>query len=429
MNTSTDTDRQSIEAHQLAALRRLIDALVPHNAFYVDTLRKAHLDGDIASLDQFTSRMPLTSKQQLVDNQLAHPPYGTNLTYPLDRYTRLCQTSGTTGVPMRWLDTTEDWQAMLDNWSHVFAAAGAGASDRAFFAFSFGPFLGFWTAFEAATQRGLMCIPGGGMTSAARLRTMLDNEVTVLLCTPTYALRLAEVAAEEGIDLSRTKVRRIIVAGEPGGSIPALRRRIEQHWPAARVFDHHGMTEVGPVSFENPNHPGMLHVIESAYLAEVIDPQTLQPVPPGEVGELVLTTLNRPGSPLLRYRTGDLVRISTRSVAELGRADLALDGGILGRADDMVLVRGVNLFPSAVDQIVRADEHVAEYRVDIEANGSMNQVTITVEPTGHCPDPEAMRTRLTKSLHDALTLRIPVTLTAPGSLPRFEFKSHRWHRR
>src|SRR5262249_34165146 len=150
--------------------------------------------------------------------------------------------------------------------------------DRFFFAFSFGPFLGFWTAFEAGLRLGCMCLPGGGQSSAARLRAILENRATVLCCTPTYAIRLGEVAAAEGIDLAAGAVRTILVAGEPGGSIPATRARIERLWPGARVRDHHGMTEIGPVSFECPARPGVLHVIEAGYLPEIIDPESERPV-------------------------------------------------------------------------------------------------------------------------------------------------------
>src|SRR5262249_49358479 len=154
----------------------------------------------------------------------------------------------------------------------------------------FGPFLGFWTAFEAAARAGLLCLPGGGLSSTARLRLLLDNAATAVFCTPTYALRLAEVAAHEGVDLRSSPVRSAVAAGERGGGIPATRRRIEEAW-GARLIDHYGMTEVGPVAVECPEAPGFLHVAEAHYLAEIIDPGTGQAVPPGVEGELVLTTL------------------------------------------------------------------------------------------------------------------------------------------
>jgi len=343
MSAHRFTSRDEITDCQLPQLRNLLRAAAATNRFYAPRLGRACLSGDLTSLDDFFRRMPFTRKEEIAADQLANPPYGTNLTYPLAAYNRFSQTSATSGVPLRWLDTPESWQWMLDNWKQVFSAAEVGPSDSIYFAFSFGPFLGFWTAFEAACQLGCRCLPGGGLSSLARLQAIRDNAVDVLCCSPTYSFHLAQVAAENGIDLAAFSVRAIIVAGEPGGSVPATREQLEAAWPRATVYDHHGMTEVGPVTYQCPGRPCTLMVIESSYLAEIIDPHGDRPVPRGEVGELVLTTLGRVGSPLIRYRTGDLVRENLDIAASEGRHELALRGGILGRVDDMVLVRGVPL--------------------------------------------------------------------------------------
>lgn len=413
-----------LEAAQLARLRRLLAALAA-NPFWAPRLAAAGLGserGPVADLAGFR-RLPTIAKDELVADQQAHPPYGSNLTYPLARYVRCHQTSGTSGAPMRWLDTAESWAWMLDGWDAVFGAAGVGRDDTVLVPFSFGPFLGFWTAFDAATRRGCLTVPGGGLDSAGRLRLLGENGVTAMCCTPTYALRLAEVARERGMDPSALAPRAIIVAGEPGGSVAAVRERIERAWPGARVYDHHGMTEVGPVSVPDPDRPGLLYVRESAYLAEVLEPERDAPVAPGEVGELVLTTLGRLGSPLLRYRTGDLVRPSARPPSELGRPDLALEGGILARVDDMVVVRGVNLYPSALEAVVRAAAGDAEYRVTLSRDGALSEVALELEAEG----PEPARA-LERALREAFQLRIPVTPVAPGTLPRFELKARRWRR-
>jgi phenylacetate-CoA ligase len=317
---------------------------------------------------------------------------------------------------------------MVDNWVRVFRESGVGPRDRIFYAFSFGPFLGFWTAYEAGIRLGALCLPGGGMGTGPRLRAILDNEVTVLCCTPTYALRLGEAAAEQGIDLSLGKVRRILAAGEPGASIPATRGQIERLWPGAELRDHHGMTEVGPVTYECPARPRVLHVIEDGYLPEVIDPETGAHVAPGEQGELILTNLGRWGSPLVRYRTGDLVQRAASSVCPCGSSDLALEGGILGRTDDMVLVRGVNVFPSAVEDTVRRFASVAEYRVEVRTSAAMTELELQLEPAAECPDPRLLARDVEAALRSSFNLRIPVSLVAPGALPRFELKSKRWVR-
>ena len=190
--------RESIDSSQLAQLRTLVAELFPGNSFYTKKLQAVQGNFDIASLADFSKRFPFTTKHELVEDQRANPPFGTNLTYPLDRYSRFNQTSGTSGsAPLPWLDTPESWDGLLDNWAEVYRAAGVGPGDRLYFAFSFGPFLGFWTAYESAARMGALCIPGGGLSSATRLRAIFDNAANVLCCTPTtYAMRLAEVAAQ-----------------------------------------------------------------------------------------------------------------------------------------------------------------------------------------------------------------------------------------
>jgi phenylacetate-CoA ligase len=240
-----------------------------------------------------------------------------------------------------------------------------------------------------------------------------------LFCTPTYALRLPEVAKQAGIDLGGHALRAIIVAGETGGSVPAYRERVAQAWgKELKIYDHYGMTEVGPVAFETPGEQGGLRVILDSYFAEVIDPRTKVPLFDGE-GELVLTTLGRMGCPLFRYRTGDLVRAMSKTGPD-GFPTLDLEGGILGRSDDMVVVRGVNVYPSAIDAIVRRFEEVSEYQVIHEKKGEMSEVSLRVEA------PESVTQALEVALKEAFSLRIPVDLAEPHSLPRFEMKARRW---
>jgi len=423
-------DRAALEALQTERLRSLLAEILPHNAFYTRKLAGAGLlrgtalpsRPDGSGEPSHLRSLPLTTKVELLADQEAHPPYGTALTYPLDRYCRLMQTSGTSGQPLRWLDTPESWQWMLTNWQQIFEIVGVGRGDRLFFPFSFGPFLGFWTAYESASQQGLWCLPGGGMSSVARLHFLLDHQATVVLCTPTYALHLAEVAEREGIDLRNSAVRALIVAGEPGGSIPAVRARIEAGWNA-RVFDHSGMTEVGPVAIECRENPAGLHILEGDYIAEVIDPDTLESVAPGTTGELVLTTLGRLGSPLIRYRTGDLVCIDP-DLCPCGRSFVRLRGGILGRVDDMIHLRGNNLHPSTLEAVIRGVEEVAEYRIEIDRSSALAVLHVEVEPVpwAHGQD---VAERVDRAIRDELLFRAEVHAVAPGSLPRYEMKARR----
>ncbi len=432
MNPSSFPSREAIADCQLAQLQKLLQVLAATNPFYALRLKQAGLAGGIQGLDDFFRNMPFTRKDEVIADQQAHPPYGTNLTYPLSAYNRFSQTSGTSGAPLRWLDTPQSWQWMLDNWKQVLSAAEVRTGDTLYFAFSFGPFLGFWTAFEAACQMGCRCLPGGGLSSLARMQAIRDNAVDVLCCTPTYAAHLGQVAAEEGIDLAALAVRTIIVAGEPGGSVAAFRERMERTWPRAAVFDHHGMTEVGPATYQCPGRPGTLMVIESSYIAEVIDPQGEKAVPRGEVGELVLTTLGRVGSPLVRYRTGDLVREDLDIASSECRWEMALRGGILGRADDMVLVRGVNLYPAAVEGLMLSLPEVAVYQIEVDARGPMVELHLRVEPAAAGAqrasdhDDAELAVRVQSQFRAAFNLRVPVTVCPPGALPRGEMKSRRW---
>jgi len=428
MTPESFPSREAIVAQQLPRLRRLLHTLAATNPFYASRLRRACLPAELKDLDDFFLRMPFTRKEEIAADQAEHPPYGTNLTYPLTAYNRFTQTSATSGQPLRWLDTPESWQWMLDNWKQVFAAAEVEPRDAVYFAFSFGPFLGFWTAYEAACQMGCRSLPGGGLSSLARLQTIRDNRVDVLCCTPTYALHLGPVAAEQGIDLAGLSVRTIIVAGEPGGSVPATREQIETTWPRAAVFDHHGMTEVGPVTYQCPGRPCTLMVIESSYIAEIIDPRGERPVPRGEVGELVLTTLGRLGSPLVRYRTGDLVRENLDIAPSEGRHEMALRGGILGRVDDMVLVRGVNLYPAAVENLMLSLAEVAAYQVEVDSRGPMVELHLRIEPAA-AGNAAELASRVQSQFRAAFNLRVPVTVCPAGTLPRGEMKSRRWVRR
>jgi phenylacetate-CoA ligase len=420
------TSRRAIEVHQLRALQTLVQSLLKSNRFYTAKLSAAGIDTAPQSLREFSERMPFTRKAELIDDQTANPPFGTNLTCPVEDYNRFHQTSGTSGKPMRWLDTPETWTWVIDCWTRIYQLAGVDRQDRIFFPFSFGPFLGFWGAFDASVRMGCLSIPGGGMRSTARLTTLLDNQATVLCTTPTYAMHLAEVAVEEDIDLRASKVKTIIVAGEPGGSIPATRAHIEQRWGSARVVDHHGMTEIGPVSYECPCRRGVLHVMEEAYFPEVIDSTTVEPVGPGGSGELVLTNLGRGASPILRYLTGDIVRLAKELQCECGSQEMALEGGILGRSDDMVVVRGVNLYPSAVEQVVRASGGVAEFRVEVYRERSLTELSIQIEALPG-EDGVALSHHVAVALHYAFGLRVRVSAVPSGTLPRFEAKSKRWH--
>jgi len=354
-------------------------------------------------------RLPMTTKSEILADQAAHPPFGSNLTHPLERYVRLHQTSGSSGdQPLRWLDTVESWEWWERIWAeHVYRAAGVGVDDRVFFAFSFGPFIGFWSAFGGAQRLGAMCISGGAMTTEQRVRNMLDLGATVLMCTPTYAQRLADVASEIGVNLSAGSVRTTIHAGEPGASIPATRAAIEAAYSAVS-YDHTGMTELGPTGHSCSQRDGV-HLIESEFIFEVADD-----------GELIASNLGRWGMPLFRYRTGDRVTVS-REACSCGSPFLKMVGGIRGRVDDMFTVRGVNLYPSQIEDIVRRHPEVTEFVIEHRRERRMDEVTLLVESARATFAAD----RLEAELRQALGVRLECRVVAPGTLPKAELKSRR----
>jgi len=409
--------RSQIVAHQLARLQEGLARISPRNRFYQQKLQAGGIDQPpTIESPADLSHLPFTTKRELVDDQEAYPLFGSNLTYPLSAYVRLHQTSGTTGRPLKILDTQESWDWWADCWTSVYRAAGVGHDDIVFLAFGFGPFIGFWSAYEGAKRVSALTVPGGGMDSTQRLRTIQEIGATVLVCTPSYALRLAEVAQEQGMNMSESSIRVTIHAGEPGASVPATRERIERAWGAS-AYDHAGMTEMGAYGFACTQQKG-LHVNEGEFIAEILDPPTGQPVEEGQTGELVLTNLGRWGTPAIRYRTGDLVRHGGYRCG-CGRTFLFLPGGVLGRADDMLIIRGVNVYPSALADVLHRFPEVSEYKVIVTREGLMDEIALQVE----CP--AELVDRIQQEMHITFSLRVPIEAVAEGSLPRFELKAKR----
>jgi phenylacetate-CoA ligase len=425
------TPRSALDDLKLERLQRLLAEILPRNAFYAAKLRDVGGNGSGGGIESLAdlAAWPCTSKEELVAVAEAARP--ANLTWPVDRYVRFHQTSGTHGRPLPVFDTAADWAWWMDCWRTVCERGRVGPGDRVFVAASFGPYAGFWSGFEAAVTAGALAIPGGGLSSLGRIELLKRTQATVLLATPSYALHLAEVAADAQIDAAALSVRLVIVAGEPGGSVPAVRRRIAAAW-GADVLDHAGATEVGPWGVGlldaeagplSAGGPG-LHVIEPWFHPEFLSVETGGPAAAGELAELVLTTLGRAGCPVIRYRTGDIVKPrwpTAEEIAAGGCPWVWLDGGVLGRTDDMLVVRGVNIFPRAIDEIVRSFPEIVEYRLQVAVRGSLDTMHLEIEDRLGDPD------RVARELQMRLGLRVEVQAVPLGSLPRFEGKGRRIH--
>lgn len=371
---------------------------------------------ELGAQPSLTELRPLT-KRDLVADQERHPPFGTNLTYPLDHYTQVFQTSGTTAHPLRVLETAEDWEWWRERFANTMRIAGIQSSDRVALAFSFGPHVQFWAAKGGLEDLGAMGISLGGMGSVQRLQTIAEVQATTLWCTPTYALHLLEVAVEQRLESAFERIDRVLCTGEPGGSLPGVRSRIEEGLGAV-VIDHAGLTEAGPFGDPCPEGHG-LHIDENEFVCEILD-EDMSPTAQGEKGELVITPLRLTGFPALRYRTGDSV-IATDERCPAGHEGRWLPGGIVGRTDDMVVVRGMNVYPSAIEEAVRQVSTSSEFRITFYTERSgMDEVKLEVELTEGTD-----ARRLQETMRQQLGLRVRVVPIAPGILPRETGKARR----
>ena len=415
---------KAIEVLQIEKFRSMFKKIYGRNRFYTEKFYSAGIDHEAIQNGNDMAQIPLTNKEELIKAQQDKPPFGSNATFPESAYSRFHQTSGTTGKPLRVLDTPESWDWWGRCWGFVLTGAGLTENDRLFIPFSFGPFIGFWAALEGARIINTMMIPGGGRDSLERLHLMKELGVTAICCTPTYALRLAEVAQEAEFDLNEIPLRISILSGEPGANVPATKTRVESVWNV-KSYDHAGASEVGAHSFECEIQPNGTHVNESEFIVEVLNPDTLEPVSEGEQGELIITNLGRIGFPVIRYRTGDLVRLN-HEPCKCGRTFPRFEGGVLGRVDDMVVVRGINVFPSAIENLIRRSDEVEEFRITVSTVKQMGHLSIELDLKKYA-DPENAKKDVYQQIRNELSLSSEIKVVPHGSLPRFEMKARRFH--
>jgi phenylacetate-CoA ligase len=427
-NPHTETlPRDRLEALQARKLRDLLDWTFERAPWQARRLRDAGVEaGSIQGLEDLR-RIPFLTRADWMAAQEEDPPYGPVLTVPPEAAIRYHTTSGTSGSrPLAVLDGPKDWEWIAEMWCYAFWGFGVRPADTVFFAFGYGTFVGFWGAQYACEKLGALVLPGGNMTTEARVRMLVERDATVVCSTPTYALRMAQEARKLGLDLPASAVRRLILSGEPAGSIPATKALIEEQW-GAKAGDTAGMTELGTVMmFECAEQPGGAHIIEDHYLEEVVDPLGDEPVGYGELGERVVTSFGRGFIPVLRYRTGDLVCRVPADRCSCGRGFDIYDGGIRGRTDDMKVIRGTNVYPRAVEAIVRRVADVEEFQVRLyTADGIRDEIEVQVELSSD-EDGDAVLAELGRQLAEAHEgLRFGVVRAEPGSLPRFELKAKR----
>jgi phenylacetate-CoA ligase len=416
-----------LREHQLQLMRARLGYVHERSPFYRRKLDAAGIRPDQVRTLQDVQRIPFTEKEELRLSQAANPPWGDFACIRPREAVRVFQTSGTTGKPVRVMVGHRDWfETYYQQFSHYRCGFGLTQEDVLFVPFNYGLYVAWWGFQTAMEKAGLMVIPGGGLSSKDRLRAMLDWEATAICGTPSYLLYLAETARKNGIDLPGSPIRKVIAAGEPGASIPSTKKAIQSQW-GAECFDDIGSTEITNFSFECLAHEGT-HVIEGMFLAEVVDPETLQPLADGQVGELILSNLCCESMPLIRYRTHDLVRFD-RTECRCGRTTLRLDGGILGRSDDMFHFAGVNVFPAQVQSLLhQVDEFSQEYQLVVPPQGSGRRLRVRVEPARdglRASELDAARERFVEMVKYRITVTPEVEVCEMGSLPRVEGKAKR----
>lgn len=421
--------KDQLRALQLKKLQRLTEWAYVQSPFHRRKFDAAGFKPEqLKTLDDIR-RIPFMTREEWMESQMAHPMFGDLPAVEHDKAVRYHLTSGTTGrTPIRVLDGMKDWEWIAEMWCYGFWAFGVRPEDIVYFAFSYGSFIGFWGAHYCCEKIGALVIPSGAMTTEARVKQIVEMGATTVCATPTYALRLWQVASEMGIDLAKeSKVNKVIVSGEPAGSIPAVKRQLEQAW-GAKCGDTAGMTEIGTIMiFECSHQPGGTHIIEDHYIEEVVDHATGEPVPYGEKGERVVTSFGRGFIPLIRYRTKDLVVKVPHTTCTCGRTGDIYFGGIQGRWDDMKLIRGTNVYPRAVEAIVREYDVIDEFQIVIDRPGLEDEITVRFEvKPGWDIDVDHLARQLKKDLADAHEgLRFNLEPAEHGSLPRFELKAKR----
>jgi phenylacetate-CoA ligase len=428
-NRHTETmPREKLDALHLHRLQALAHYAYERSAFYRDKFDRAGLKpGDIRSLEDFKRKVPITDKSEFIDRQLEAPPYGPTLAVPEELVAHHCETSGTTGKPLAIPYSMIDTVRYGESWVYGFWGLGIRPADSFYFAFGWGNFAGFWSCYWAARRLGCRVISGGGLDTKGHIQAIMRMKPSVLISTPTFALRMAAVAAEMGIDVSQSSIRFTYHAGEPGPTaLPGMRAQIEKAW-GAKAGELLGIAEIDALAPGCPNGDGV-HLNEMNVFAWSMDPKTGKEVADGEIGENIVTSYANTAQPLLNYRSHDLVRRATN--CSCGRSWVKFDGAVLGRTDFMVTVRGTNVYQTAVENLISEIPEISNsYELLLTREADNDAMTVKFEPVaalaGQPEKWQEVAGRLGDRIHKALHVRLLCEPVAPGSLPRYDLKTKR----
>jgi phenylacetate-CoA ligase len=421
--------REKLKELQLKKFQKIFKWSYDNSPFYHDLYRDAGIEpGDIKTLDDIR-KVPKVEKATLRDIQKKEPfPYGTILAVPLEDVTEYRQTSGTTGQPVYHPETWQDWEWSAESWAYALYAYGFRDYDRVFMPFGYSINIAFWAGHYAAEKLGCEVVPGGVLNTEARILKIRELKATGLMATPTYVLGMADTARKLGIEPARDlNIKKIVVAGEPGGSIPATRKRMEEAW-GAKVYDQVGATEIGHWGYECVAQCG-LHINEALHLVEIEDVDTGEVITePGKRGSMVISTFDRLAHPCIRFDSKDLIEWGPLEKCECGRTFRLVPGGVTGRADDITKVKGVLLAPAAIEEVVRAIPQLGdEYEVEVTKRGDIDNIALKVELLPEYEtEIDTVRDNLSRELRDKTSLRYDLEFSKYGSLPRYETKAKRF---
>ncbi len=426
-NKLTETmPRAELDALHLTKLRKLVDYVYSYSPFYRRRFDERGLKPrHIKTIDDFKRLVPLTDKQDFIHLQQQHPPYGDTLALPLEMVAHHVETSGSTGLPLAVPYSAYDTERVGESWTYGFWAHGIRPSDTFYFAFNWGNFAGFWSCYFAARRMGCRVISGGGADSQGHIRNIQRMKPTVLISTPTFALRLAEVARQMGVELRDTSIKYTYHAGEPGPfALPAMKRQIDEAW-GADSGELLGIAEIEAFAPGCPERDGV-HVNEMNVFCWSMDPASGAECGEGEIGENIITSYTYSAQPLLNYRSHDLVR--RVHGCDCGRTWAKFPGVVLGRTDFMVTVRGTNVYQTAVENLLGEMPGVSPfYQLVLERIESNDQMMVEFEPDPSTPEADwhALAARVADVIHRALHVRLDVAPVKPGGLPRYDLKTKR----
>jgi phenylacetate-CoA ligase len=419
--------REKLKVLQLNKFKRIFKWTYENSKFHKSLYKAAGIKPDDIKTFNDIKKIPKVEKSMMRGIQNKDPfPYGDALCVPLEEVSTFRQTSGTTGQPVYQPDTWQDWEWWSECWSYVLWAQGYRPNDRVFIPFGYNIFVAFWAGHYAAEKLGCEVVPGGVLDTQSRILKIQELQATAMMATPTYILRMADVAKNKmGIEPSDLSISKITCAGEPGAGIPSTKKRMEDAW-GAKVYDHSGATEIGAWSYECNKQPCGMHVNEAMFLVEIEDLVTGEIIEePGKRGKMVITAFDRIAQPCIRFDSKDVIEWDSEPCS-CGRSFRVIKGGVIGRADDITKVKGVLLSPAAIEEVVRSIQGLGdEYEVVVDKQGDVDRIKLKVELM-----PEASKQNIEPVLKDQLRLKTNLGYRIEyydyGDLPKYEVKAKRF---